>query len=132
MRYMLDTNMVIMAMRHRDWPVSRKVMERLRVDASISAVVYAELMYGISKRDDNGRNALALSRFLDGVSVLPFDREAAEEFGDIYADLEKKRMRIGDRDAMIAAHARSLGCTLVTDNVREFSRVEGLLYENWK
>ena len=56
---------------------------------------------------------------------------AAEHFGDIIADLEGKRMRIGDRDTMIAAHARSSGCTVVTHNVREFGRVEDLAVEDW-
>ena len=130
--YMLDTNTVIMAIRRRDWPVSQKVMAHLRLDVCVSVVVYAELMYGVSKRDDGGKNRYALDQFLQDVPILSFDKAAAEEFGDIFADLEKKRMRIGDRDTMIAAHARSLGYTLVTDNVREFSRVEGLLYENWK
>lgn len=57
--------------------------------------------------------------------------KAAEHFGDIFADLENKRMRIGDRDMLIAAHARSLGYVVVTNNTREFSRVNGLLVEDW-
>ena len=61
-----------------------------------------------------------------------FDAKAAEHFGDIFADLELKRQRIDDRNMMIAGHARSLGYTLVTNNVREFSRVKGLKYEEWK
>jgi len=66
------------------------------------------------------------------ICVLSFDTKAAEHFGDIFADLESKRLRIGDRDMMIAGHARSLGCTLVTNNVRVFSRVEGLVIADWK
>ena len=62
---------------------------------------------------------------------MNFDAEAAKHFGDIFGDLEMKHMRIGDRDTMIAAHARSLGYTVVTNNTREFSRVEGLKYEDW-
>lgn len=67
-----------------------------------------------------------------GIRILDFDQNAATHFGDIFADLERKHMRIGDRDMMIAGHARSLGYTVVTNNVREFSRVDGLLYEDWK
>lgn len=130
--YMLDTNMVIMAMRHPDLPVHHRVVAHLRRDVCLSTVVYAELIYGIKKSSKEEQNRRAISQFLEGVPVLPFDKNAAEHFGDIYADLDKKHMRIGDRDSLIAAHARSLGYTIVTDNIREFSRVEGLLYENWK
>ena len=61
-----------------------------------------------------------------------FDAMAAEHFGDIFADLERKGLRIGDRDMMIAGHARALGCTLVTNNTRELCRVQGLRVEDWK
>lgn len=100
MTYMLDTNMVIMAMRPNKWPdVAKKVIEHLRVDACISAVVYAELEYGLCKRDDKGKNRIAPNQTLQHVPIVPFDKAAAEEFGKIYADLDKKHSRIGDRDA---------------------------------
>ena len=74
----------------------------------------------------------AVYTFLAGIPVIDFDAEAARHFGDIFGDLELKHMRISDRDTMIAAHARSLGCILVTNNTREFSRVERLVIEDWK
>lgn len=133
MTYMLDTNMIIMAMRQNKWPdVRKKVMTHLRIDACISSVVYAELVYGVEKGGRGQKARYELDQFLAGVAILPFDAVAAAESGKVYAELDKKRMRIGDRDAMIAAHARSLGYTVVTDNIREFSRVEGLSCENWK
>ena len=63
---------------------------------------------------------------------MDFDSKAAEHYGDIFADLERRKMRIGDRDTQIAAHARSRGDTLVTNNTREFSRVDRLMIEDWK
>ena len=102
------------------------------VDLCISSITYGELVYGINKSSSPEKNRVAITRILLGIKVLNFDHLAAEHFGDIFADLDKKHMRIGDRDMLIAGHARSLGYTLVTNNVREFSRVEGLLYEAWK
>ena len=130
--YMLDTNAIIMAVRHPDWPICEKVKAHLGVDLCISSITYGELVYGINKSSSPEKNRVAITRILLGIKVLNFDQLAAEHFGDIFADLDKKHMRIGDRDMLIAGHARSLGYTLVTNNVREFSRVEGLLYENWK
>ncbi len=130
--YMLDTNAVIMTIRHPDWDISKRIKSRLGSGLFISSVTYGELEYGILKSSDPARNRLAILNALAGIKILDFDAVAAKHFGDIYYDLEKKHQRISDRDTMIAAHARSLGVTLVTNNVREFSRVEGLIFEDWK
>ena len=132
MMYMLDTNALIMAIRHPDWPIYEKIKRHLGKDLCISVVTYGELEYGIQKSEAPERNRIAVMRILLGIKILDFDMKAAEHFGDIFAELEKLRQRIGDRDMMIAAHARSLGYTVVTNNVSEFSRVKGLLYEDWK
>ena len=132
MMYMLDTNAIIMAVRHPDWPIYRKVKRHLGKDLCISVVTYGELEYGIAKSSNPMRNRVAITQILSGIRILDFDAAAAEHFGDIFADLEARHLRIGDRDMMIAAHARSLGYTVVTDNVDEFSRVKGLKYANWK
>ena len=132
MMYMLDTNAVIMVIRHPDWPISARIRDHLGKDLCISAVTYGELEYGICKSSDPERNRVAVTLILMGISIMGFDANAATHFGDIFADLEKRRMRIGDRDMMIAAHARSLGYTLVTNNTGEFSRVQGLAIEDWK
>ena len=130
--YMLDTNAVIMAVRHKDWPIYEKIKAHLGKDLCISSITYGELVYGIEKSSAPERNRIAISQILLEIPVLSFDAKAAEHFGDIFADLERKRQRIGDRDMMIAGHARSLGYSLVTNNIREFSRVEGLKLEDWK
>ena len=130
--YMLDTNAIIMAVRHPEWPIYPKIKEHLGKDLCISAVTYGELEYGIRKSANPEKNRLAITKILLGIQILDFDSRAAVHFGDIFAELESKRMRIGDRDTMIAAHARSLGYTVVTNNTREFSRVKGLNVEDWK
>ena len=130
--YMLDTNAIIMAVRHPEWEIHEKVKAHLGKDLCISSVTYGELEYGIRKSASPARNRIAISQILAGIPVLSFDTKAAAHFGDIFADLEGKRQRISDRDMMIAGHARSLGCILVTNNTREFSRVVDLQYEDWK
>ena len=132
MMYMLDTNAIIMAVRHPDWPICERIKGHIGRDLCISSVTYGELVYGIQKSSAPEKNRIAVTQILLGIRILSFDGKAAEHFGDIFADLERKHQRIGDRDMMIAGHARSLGYTLVTNNVREFSRVDGLLYEDWK
>ena len=130
--YMLDTNAIIMAVRHPEWPIYPKIKEHLGKDLCISAVTYGELEYGIRKSANPEKNRLAITKILLGIRILDFDSRAAVHFGDIFAELESKRMRIGERDTMIAAHARSLGYTVVTNNTRESSRVKVLNVEDWK
>lgn len=129
--YMLDTNAVIMGIRHPDWPIVSKLEQHVGKDLCISAITLGELEYGIKKSRDPIRTKYGVYQFLAGIRVLSFDAAAAKHFGDIFGDLEMRRMRISDRDTMIAAHARSLGYTVVTNNIREFSRVQGLKYEDW-
>ena len=130
--YMLDTNAIIMAIRHPDRQICSRIRQHLGKDLCISSVTYGELEYGIRKSSCPERNRIAITQILLGIRIFDFDASAAAHFGDIFADLEKKQMRIGDRDMMIAGHARSLGCVLVSNNTREFSRVEGLRLEDWK
>ena len=132
MMYMLDTNAIVMALRHPDRKIYRKIREHTGKDLCISSITYGELVYGIKKSAAPERNRNAMTRVLLGISILDFDSRAAEEFGDIFAQLEGKGLRIGDRDMLIAGHARSLGYTLVTNNTREFSRIDNLLTEDWK
>ena len=129
--YMLDTNAVIMAIRHPDWPIFSKLQQHVGKDVCISVITLGELEYGIKKSNNPVKTRTGVYQFLSGIPVLTFDSIAAKHFGDIFGDLEMKGMRIGDRDTLIAAHARSLGYTVVTNNIREFSRVEGLKCEDW-
>lgn len=131
MRYILDTNICIYLIKHKPLQVFEKLQEHNPDEICISAVTYAELVHGVEKSKAVERNRLALTILLSNIEILDFDMKAAEEYGRIRADLEKKGMPIGPLDMMIAGHAKSLGYTVVTNNVGEFKRVEGLQYENW-
>ena len=111
--------------------VFEKLQEHNPDEICISSVTYAELVHGVEKSRAVERNRLALTILLANIEILDFDMKAAEEYGRIRADLEKKGTPIGPLDMMIAGHAKSLGYTVVTNNVGEFKRVEGLQYENW-
>ena len=88
-------------------------------------------MHGVEKNVNPSKKRLGLMLFLSNISVLDFDQKAAEEYGKIRVALEKNRNIIGPMDILIAAHGKSLGMTIVTNNTREFERVEGLKVEDW-
>ncbi|MBP5670500.1 MAG: PIN domain-containing protein [Lachnospiraceae bacterium] len=98
---------------------------------STTSITYAELSHGVEKSSYPEKNRLALILFLTAIQVLPFDAEAAEEYGTIRASLEKQGTPIGPMDLLIAAHAKARGLVVVTNNVREFSRVNNLQLEDW-
>ncbi|MEE0955244.1 MAG: type II toxin-antitoxin system VapC family toxin [Eubacterium sp.] len=131
MKYMLDTNIVIYTIKHRPESVFKKFLTMQPSDCCISSITQAEMEYGISKSSNPERNRLALTMFLTGIEILPFDSAAAEEYGPICAALEKLGRPIGPNDMLIAAHAKASGMTLVTNNTKEFTRIEGLTVENW-
>lgn len=131
MRYMLDTNICIYVIKHKPESVFRKLKKIKPEDVCISSITYAELAYGVEKSAQPERNRLALSMMLSSIEIVAFDDAAADEYGEIRAGLERKGTPIGSLDILIAAHARSLGCTLVTNNTKEFCRVEGLEVVNW-
>jgi tRNA(fMet)-specific endonuclease VapC len=99
-------------------------------DVCISAITLAELRYGADRKGSRKLRALT-DTFTAAVEVAPFDEAAAAEFGRIGSLLADRRTSIGEFDALIAAHALALRCTLVTNNVRHFSKVPGLSVENW-
>ncbi len=129
--YMLDTNILVYAIRHPNDQINEVMKEHVANDICISAVTYGELEYGVCKSSAPDRNRAALRQLLSGIPILDFDWYAAEHFGDIIADLERRGCRIGDRDMLIAAHARSLDYALVTNNTGEFERVAALRVEDW-
>ena len=131
MRYMLDTNICIYAIKHKPQTVFLRLQEIDPQDVCISSVTYAELVYGVEKSNAVQNNRIALTMLLANIDILNFDVRAADEYGKIRADLERKGTPIGPLDMMIAGHAKSAGCILVTNNTREFSRVAGLKLENW-
>ena len=131
MRYMLDTNICIYAIKHKPEKVFNKLQEVDPEDVCVSSVTYAELVHGVEKSAAVEKNRLALSMLLANIEIKNFDTDAADCYGKIRADLEKKGTPIEPLDMMIAGHAQSLDLTIVTNNVKEFARVDNLKIENW-
>ena len=131
MRYMLDTNICIYAIKHKPEQVFSRLQEHDPSEICISSVTYAELVHGVEKSQAVEKNRIAMSLFLSPITILGFDSYAAEEYGKIRADLERKGTPIGPLDMLIAGHAKSEGLTVVTNNTREFCRVQGLAVEDW-
>lgn len=131
MKYMLDTNICIYVIKHKPTAAVKNFLKHNPEELGISAVTYAELLHGVEKSQAVERNRMALMLFLSAISILEFDSYAAEEYGKIRADLERKGTPIGPMDLLIAGHARSKGLILVTNNTREFMRVEDLEVEDW-
>ena len=131
MKYMLDTNICIYIIKHRPEEVIQKFMEHDPDDICISAITYAELVHGVEKSQAKEKNRVALMVLLSEIQIVPFDDLAAQIYGEIKADLQKKGTPIGLMDTLIAGHAKALNLTLVTNNTKEFARVEGLELEDW-
>lgn len=131
MRYMLDTNFCIYAIKHKPEQVFLKLQEHDPSEICISSVTYAELVHGVEKSQAIEKNRVALTLLLAGIEIMDFDSSAAESYGKIRAKLEKMGKPIGPLDMMIAGHVESLGYTVVTNNTREFMRLSGLKIENW-
>ena len=130
MRYMLDTNICIYAIKHRPPEVIAALRQHEADGLGISAITAAELFFGAA-RSGSARNLTALAHFLEPLEIADFDRSAAAAYGPLRAALESAGTPIGPLDTQIAAHALALDVTLVSDNTREFSRVKGLKLDNW-
>ena len=131
MKYMLDTNICIYAIKHKPDAVIKKFLSHDPEELCISAITYAELIHGVEKSMAVERNRIAISLFLSPITILQYDEHAAEEYGKIKAELERKGTPIGPMDTLIAGHAKSRGLILVTNNTKEFNRVAGLTVEDW-
>lgn len=131
MKCMLDTNICIHIIRNRPASVLARFRGYTPQDMCISSVTLAELEYGVAKSSFPKKNMLALVMFLSGINILPFDDNAAIEYGSIRANLVRKGIPIGQNDMLIAAHAKACGLPIVTNNTREFARVDGLQVRNW-
>ena len=131
MKYMLDTNICIYAIKHKPEKVFKKLQKTDPSDVCISSITYAELVYGVEKSAAVEKNRLALSMMLSNIEIKDFDADAADSYGLVRADLERKGTPIGPLDMMIAGHAKAIGCTVVTNNEKEFARVKGLKIANW-
>ncbi|MEY4718811.1 MAG: hypothetical protein RL563_1429 [Pseudomonadota bacterium] len=130
LRYLLDTNIVIYVIKRR--PVEAlEMFNRHAGQMAISTITLAELMHGAEKSSQADANMRVVEDFASRLEVLPYTAKAAQHYGSIRAALEKIGKPIGVNDLHIAAHARSEGLTLVTNNLGEFSRVPALQSENW-
>lgn len=130
LKYMLDTDIVIYTIKNKPEHM-RDTFKHHSGLLCISAVTFGELIYGAEKSEQPLRNLADIEGLAARLTVLPFDDNAATQFGQLRAELAKKGKPIGPYDLMIAGHARALGLTLVTNNTREFKRVPGLRIKNW-
>ena len=129
-RWLLDTNLCIRVLRDR--PAGLRERFNREADAlCISTVVLTELLYGAEKSARPAENRRTVEQFAARMVVLPFDDAAAAHAANIRATLERQGLPIGGYDVLIAGHARSRGLVVVTGNLREFNRVEGLRSEDW-
>ena len=131
MLYMLDTNICIYIIKRKPQSVIDKFRKLTIEDICISSITYAELEHGVAKSDFPKQNKIALIQFLSPITILPFADRAASVYGDVRSKLEKAGTPIGPLDTLIAAHAISENLILVTNNTKEFERVEHLQLENW-
>jgi tRNA(fMet)-specific endonuclease VapC len=129
--FMLDTDICIYIIKRKPANMSARLSKLKAGQLSISAITFAELMNGAKKSQHVEANLEQLTALAELIEIRPFDKRAAECYGDIRSNLEKRGKLIGSYDLLIAAHALSLGWTLVTNNEREFRRVPGLKIENW-
>ena len=131
MKYMLDTNICVQMIRHKPPELLRQIAKHPVSDICVSSITVAELQYGVHRSSQPLRNQHALRQFLIALVILGFDYESSLEYGRIRAQLEAQGTPIGSLDTLIAAHAISQGVVLVTNNTREFTRVPGLVVEDW-
>ena len=128
---MLDTNICIYTIRRKPWQVVRRLQRIPAADVGISSITLSELTYGVYRSGRPEQNRVALVAFLAPFEILPYDDMAAQQYGELRSDLEGRGTPIGSLDTLIAAHACSIDCTLVTNNTSEFNRVPKLRIENW-
>ena len=131
MIYMLDTNICSFIIREKPQYIKDKLKECEKQHiVALSSIVVSELLYGAKKRNSKKLTYIVES-FIDNFVIYNFDKNAAKEYANIRASLEKKGQIIGSNDLLIAAHAKSLNSILVTNNTKEFKRVSELNLEDW-
>lgn len=130
LKYMLDTNIAIYVVKRRP-PEALATFNQHAGQLCISSITLAELIHGAEKSAKPDHNLRQVEDFTSRLTVLEYGNKAAAHYGNIRAALERKGTPIGVNDLHIAGHARSEGLTLVTNNLKEFERVEALRLENW-
>ena len=128
---MLDTNICIYLIKNRPLEVREKFNQYEVGEIAISSISVSELYYGVEKSQHTEKNRQALALFLAPLNILDYNEKASISYGNIRSKLQSKGVVIGSLDMLIAAHAKSLDITLITNNTKEFIRVEGLKLENW-
>ena len=132
MKYILDTNICIYIINEKPDKVLRKFELYPVYEFGISSITHAELQYGIEKSKNKNTNQAALDEFLLPLTILPFHGQRLVTcYGEIRASLESKGQKIGPLDMLIAAHALSLDLIIISNNIKEFSRIQNLKCENW-
>lgn len=129
-RFMLDTNILSAVIKRPQSPLAERILEADPDSLCTSIIVSAELRFGAQRRGSDALTA-KVEALLEEIEVLPLGAEADRHYARVRTTLERQGTPIGSNDLLIAAHALALDCTLVTDNLREFSRVPGLRTENW-
>ncbi|WP_412058352.1 type II toxin-antitoxin system tRNA(fMet)-specific endonuclease VapC [Bartonella sp. DGB2] len=129
-KYLLDTNIAIFVIKRRPQELLLKFNQNANKMA-VSAITLAELVYSCENSQFPDKNLSQVEDFISRLCVLSYDEKASYHYGDIRAQLKKQGTPIGDNDLHIAAHARSQGLIVVTNNTREFIRVNGLRVEDW-
>jgi tRNA(fMet)-specific endonuclease VapC len=131
MRILLDTNICIYIIKKKPADVINRFLDIEPGEIAVSSITLAELQFGVMKSSDPVRNQEALDKFISPLEVIDFDYSDTIEYGRIRAYLESKGTPIGPLDTLIAAQALSKGLILVSNNIKEFTRVPELLLENW-
>ena len=129
--YMLDTDTCSYIIRERPISVLEHFRKLAMEQICISSVTYAELLYGVARSSSRRINRPVVDDFVRHLDVIDWDTGAAEQYGQIRADLEARGEPVGAMDMMIAAHAKSIKAVLVTNNQKHFARIKGLKVENW-
>jgi len=130
--YLLDTNACIRILNGTSPALAERLRFIPRTQVRLSSVVKAELLYGARKSGRTAENLRLLERFFETIASLPFDDRCAEDYGVLREELERAGTLIGPNDLLIAASARAHAAILVTNNVREFSRVPDLRIDDWE
>ncbi len=129
--YLLDTDTCIYLIKKKNPRALVKLQSMEIGTVGISSITLSELEYGVARSTKPQQNKLALAHFLAPLEIMPFDDQAAAQYGPIRALLESNGTPIGPLDTLIASHALALDAIIVTNNIREFARVPKLVIENW-
>lgn len=130
-RYLLDTNICIYIAKHKPPAVRARFEQLSTADLAMSVVTFGELQYGAEKNQSRDQALAALRHLQIAIPVMPLSAAVGQHYGEIRSSLARVGQPIGNNDLWIAAHARAEGWVLVTNNEREFRRIDGLTVENW-